>query len=114
MSLSNIRDSLVKNTMVSDAQARASESHRPHDAAALQTLRQQAREADEVVIHMRHAAEDNPIRDDEPERQDGRGGRKRSRSGSGDDDPGDAPAPPDDASAASQARAGARRLDILA
>lgn len=106
MSLSNIRDSLVKNPLVSDAHARVTEGHRPGEAAAVHTLRELAREAEERVAHI------NPSSEDAHVREDGHGGRdaeERERK--------DRPSrPPEEETAAGEGSTvvGSRRLDVIA
>jgi len=106
MSLSNIRDSLVKNNLVSDAHARITEGHRAHEAASAHLLRQQAREADEVVLQARQPSDGNPVREEKKGGRDDKERKERGKRG----EPGDGP----ENDAGNGPASGARRLDVRA
>lgn len=105
MSLSNIRDSMMKNQIVGDMHARAGDAPRAQDAAAEALHRQQAREAAEVIVELKHAAEQNAVRDDEER-------RPPSREREEDEEKDEKPAPPED-DPPGPPNVGSHRLDIV-
>ncbi len=105
MSLSNIRDSMVKNQFVGDIHARAGEAQRSQDAAAMHAHREQARQAEEVVVQLSQAADQNAVREDE----DGRRGREERE-----EEERKPHEPPEEEEEPGPPNVGSHRLDITA